>query len=252
MVGLVALVVLGVASLAGAAKDRKPPTAPRIAGPAKTEATKPTFVFSARDDTTPVAKLRYRCAFDNTVLHACSGRYSVKLLVGVHTLFAQAVDLAGNRSKVSKFVVRITAPPPPPEHPDIAKVRAATDKYHDVNVAIADGYSTTGVCVASPSRLGVMGIHYENAALQATPEVVAEKPEILLYQPAGAGLELIGVEYFRRADQGSAPKLFEQTFDGPMAGHHPAMPDHYDLHVWVWKKNPSGMYAVFNPDAKCF
>ena len=33
---------------------------------------------------------------------------------------------------------------------DLAKVRQATAKYHDVNVALADGFIQTPSCVASP------------------------------------------------------------------------------------------------------
>jgi hypothetical protein len=29
------------------------------------------------------------------------------------------------------------------------------------------------------------------------------------------------------------------------------MPIHYDLHVWLWKHNPSGLFAPFNPEASC-
>jgi hypothetical protein len=36
-----------------------------------------------------------------------------------------------------------------------------------------------------------------------------------------------------------------------MLGHAPGMPIHYDLHVWLWKHNPSGLYAPWNPDATC-
>jgi hypothetical protein len=36
-----------------------------------------------------------------------------------------------------------------------------------------------------------------------------------------------------------------------MFGHAPGMPIHYDLHVWLWKKNPSGMFAARTPDARC-
>lgn len=31
----------------------------------------------------------------------------------------------------------------------------------------------------------------------------------------------------------------------------PDMPIHYDLHVWLWKANPSGMFASWNPDVTC-
>jgi hypothetical protein len=26
---------------------------------------------------------------------------------------------------------------------------------------------------------------------------------------------------------------------------------HYDLHVWLYRENPSGMFAQFNPKVKC-
>ena len=50
------------------------------------------------------------------------------------------------------------------------------------------------------------------------------------------------------------PRLFEKPFDGPMEGHDPLMPQalhHYDLHVWLWKDNPAGMFAPTNPDVSC-
>jgi len=62
----------------------------------------------------------------------------------------------------------------------------------------------------------------------------------------------VAVEYFGDAGAGAmAPRLYGQTFDGPMAGHHPGMGVHYDLHVWVWQDNPSGTFAQFNPDVSC-
>jgi hypothetical protein len=36
-----------------------------------------------------------------------------------------------------------------------------------------------------------------------------------------------------------------------MDGHGPGMPVHYDLHVWLFKKNPRGMFAEFNPRVAC-
>jgi hypothetical protein len=47
------------------------------------------------------------------------------------------------------------------------------------------------------------------------------------------------------------PQLFGQTFQGPMPGHVPGMPWHWDLHVWVWANNPSGMFAQWNPALSC-
>jgi hypothetical protein len=39
-----------------------------------------------------------------------------------------------------------------------------------------------------------------------------------------------------------------------MAGHEPVLPEalhHWDLHVWLWKSNPSGLFSSTNPTVKC-
>ena len=53
---------------------------------------------------------------------------------------------------------------------------------------------------------------------------------------------------------GKAPKIFGQELGGPMEGHKPLMPDglhHYDLHVWLWRNNPEGVFSPTNPAVKC-
>ena len=45
-----------------------------------------------------------------------------------------------------------------------------------------------------------------------------------------------------------------QELGGPMEGHKPLMPEglhHYDLHVWLWKTNPEGVFSPTNPEVKC-
>ena len=103
-----------------------------------------------------------------------------------------------------------------------------------------------------------MGIHAVNPALMADDAIDPLRPEILLYDPKANGeLELVGVEYWKRDADGSLatnddlPSLFGRPFDGPMPGHNPAMPVHYDLHVWVAEANPSGVFALFNPALSC-
>lgn len=137
----------------------------------------------------------------------------------------------------------------------LAQVRAATAQYHNVDKALADGYVDTGECVQSPA--GTMAVHYINPALAQAP-VDENKPALLLYLPDAKGkLRLVGVEYFKAdADQNLAttedrPTLFGRPFDGPMPGHQPGMPVHYDLHVWLWAHNPAGTFALFNPRLSC-
>ena len=53
---------------------------------------------------------------------------------------------------------------------------------------------------------------------------------------------------------GKAPSILGQELGGPMEGHKPVMPDglhHYDLHVWLWKTNPEGVFSPTNPAVKC-
>jgi hypothetical protein len=151
------------------------------------------------------------------------------------------------------------AAPHPGHEPSTKKqveiVRKATERYRDVRVARRAGYEPAGECVAGPD--GGMGIHYGNARLLADPKLSIRKPEILVYEPRGERRRLVAVEYFRPDADGrldtddDRPYLFGRGFDGPMEGHEPGMPVHYDLHAWVWKHNPAGTFAQYNPRVSC-
>lgn len=140
---------------------------------------------------------------------------------------------------------------------DLQAVRAAVAKYHSYDRALADGYSIAGEpCIASPA--GTMGFHAVNPAIMRSGGMDPLRPPILLYVPRPDGtLKLAAVEYFKPdADQDLAtandrPSLFGRAFDGPMPGHNPSMPIHFDLHVWVSEYNPSGVFAMFNPELRC-
>ena len=48
--------------------------------------------------------------------------------------------------------------------------------------------------------------------------------------------------------------LCDLHLDGPMDGHAPIMPaslKHYDLHVWLWRANPAGVYSPTNAAVQC-
>lgn len=139
----------------------------------------------------------------------------------------------------------------------LQEVRAAAARYHSIEQAERAGYSVAGEpCIASPA--GTMGVHAVNAGLLADDTVDSLRPEILLYVPKANGkLELVAVEYWKAdADQNLAttddrPSLFGQVFNGPMPGHSPVMPAHYDLHARVAEANPNGVFALFNPALAC-
>jgi hypothetical protein len=98
-----------------------------------------------------------------------------------------------------------------------------------------------------------MGIHYLNPELAADAIVDPARPEILLYLPGEGTTRLVGVEYFvaAAATGGVRPEVHSAPFDGPMAGHNDQMPEHYDLHLWIWSHNPDGLTAPWNPALTC-
>ena len=138
----------------------------------------------------------------------------------------------------------------------VAQLRKDLRPYEDVTAALADGFVPGGECAWHPAY-GGMGTHYIHPGrLQRAPKV--SEPQILLYGPAeGGGLELLGAEYLvpdedgRLETDGDRPYLMGQPFDGPMPGHEPGMPVHYDLHVWTHKANPAGVFAPWNPKVSC-
>jgi hypothetical protein len=112
----------------------------------------------------------------------------------------------------------------------IKKVRKATEKYHDVENALEDGY------VQASPYVPQMGYHYVKGTL-VDGVVDPLAPEALLYIPTKKGLKLVAVEYLSTEDQ----SLFGVNFDPP----HDGLP--YTLHAWIWTPNPDGIFTDFNP-----
>ncbi len=146
---------------------------------------------------------------------------------------------------------------PPETRRQLREARHATAAFRDVHAAREAGYERASDCEADP-KYGAMGIHYANPALLADGELDIRRPEVLVYQTTRGGkLRLGALEYFRAdADQDLAtdpdrPWLFGVPFDGPMLGHNPQMPIHYDLHVWLYRHNPAGLFAMWNPSVRC-
>jgi hypothetical protein len=151
----------------------------------------------------------------------------------------------------------VTASTPAATNQALARARAATARYHDVDRALADGFVPVSPCIEAPG-VGAMGVHLLNHDRVVDGVLDPAAPEILLYLPDARGrLELVGIEYLQvDADQDTGtdddrPSLFGVPFDGPMDGHGPGEPVHYDLHVWLWKHNPAGLMAPFNAALSC-
>lgn len=153
---------------------------------------------------------------------------------------------------------------PPAASADLDVARKALAKYSDPLVAIKDGYFSTVACIDFPTGAkdgpveyppGAMGVHFLNPA-NIGPTLDATKPQVLLYETVGDKLVLTGAEWFMPVAivGDKAPSIFGQTLAGPMDGHEPIMPAslrHYDLHVWLYKDNPRGLFTSTNASVKC-
>ncbi len=151
-----------------------------------------------------------------------------------------------------------------PLSPELVAAKAALAKYTDPFVAIKDGYFSTLACMDFPTGMmdgtieypkGAMGVHFLNTA-NIGPTLDPTKPQVLIYEPVGNKLVLAAAEWFVpvAAAGGTVPSIFGQTLAGPMDGHEPIMPaslKHYDLHVWLWKDNPKGIFTSTNSAIKC-
>ena len=101
-----------------------------------------------------------------------------------------------------------------------------------------------------------MGIHFVHGALVGDGEVDALRPEALIYELKDGRLQLVGVEYVVIAEAWDAshempPTLMGQVFHYVGAPNRYRIRAFYELHVWAWKQNPSGMFTDWNPNVSC-
>lgn len=152
-----------------------------------------------------------------------------------------------------------------PDKAQIDAIRKALAKYEDPYVAVRDLYLSTVACVHYNGdkmeghmdyAKGAMGIHFVNVPSVGQP-LDPMKPNVLLYEPVGGGkLKLAGAEWLvpLTPDTKERPSLMGIPLQGPMEGHEPLIPQgftHYDLHAWLFKDNPNGMFTPTNPDVSC-
>lgn len=135
---------------------------------------------------------------------------------------------------------------------DVAQVRAATAGFHQLERAQAAGYGLVpGLdhCFENPG-VGAMGYHYINTGLLDTA-LDPLQPEALVYVPQPQGkLQLGAVEYVVPIEPWDAanteyPELFGETF---LRNDDLGI---YALHVWLFKHNPAGIFAAWNPEVSC-
>jgi len=144
----------------------------------------------------------------------------------------------------------------------LARVRRATERFHDVDAAIEAGYELGYVngdgiriiagCIADPVA-GAMGYHYFNKQLIDDLEVDPLKPEGLLYEQRPNGeLKLVAVEWVVPGAGANPPGVSEAPSVLGMEMHIlvPAV-GWYIQHAWIYKHNPSGVFSDWNPLVHC-
>jgi hypothetical protein len=147
----------------------------------------------------------------------------------------------------------------------VPAAKKATASFRKLAVAKKAGYTlelkTTPAngsvaCIEDPTA-GGMGVHMVNPKL-LDAAVGVETPEALVYSPEryGSSLELVAVEYvvdrkaWRSAGNTTAPRLFGRQF--ALITKNPfGLKPFYALHAWIWRKNPSGLLAPYNPEISC-
>jgi hypothetical protein len=172
---------------------------------------------------------------------------------------------------------------PAPGEPTLDEVRRATVRFRDVNVALAEGYirdpfnlCDTASMMGRPAALGAMGIHYVRPDLLGitgppSPRVSGtgthtdfRKPSILIYEPQKDGtLRLVAVENlvfaaaWHAAGHSEPPSFHGVRWDSMKDDPSTAIDEahmfepHYDRHVWLYRRNPNGVFAQFNPMVTC-
>jgi hypothetical protein len=142
---------------------------------------------------------------------------------------------------------------------NIADVRAATARFHDPDVALAEGYVLFYRCTEQPG-VGTMGQHYANLDLVVgDPDIDPLRPEVLVYEPKqnGDGYRLVAVEYvtiqelWAGAHGSATPTVLGQELSAVSAGNRYGMPPFFQRHVWLWEPNPNGLFADWNPNVSC-
>lgn len=182
-----------------------------------------------------------------------------------------------------KAIAALASADPGLGEPTLDEVRAATERFRDVNVALAEGYvrdpldlCDTAAMMGRPAELGAMGIHFFRPDLLGITEAPNPRvngsgvhtdflrPSILIYEPQADGsLALVAVENLVfaaswRAAGHEAPPSFHGVVYDTMADD-PATPideahlfePHHDRHVWIYRDNPNGVFAPFNPAVTC-
>jgi hypothetical protein len=138
------------------------------------------------------------------------------------------------------------------------KVRHATAKFLDINVALGEGWVPATPCVSGPDT-GAMGVHLVLPSRLDHVVLDATQPQALIYEPLPSGaMRLVGVEFIVTAPVWAVhnPPPAVPALEGNLLNYigEPnrfGLPAFYELHVWAWERNPKGTFADWNTRVTC-
>ena len=164
------------------------------------------------------------------------------------TVFAALATLSfagcviGDESTSSNGALEISAMKPS----DLVRARQATVAFHDIAVAEAAGYANSGL----PCFEG-QGFHWLKPSLLGSTDVTT--PAAVMYIPDDTGaMKLIALEWITPISSSTQQPdfLFGQTFHGPE--EEEGVPfTFFNLHVWAWEQNQTGLFSDLNPKIHC-
>ena len=144
--------------------------------------------------------------------------------------------------------------PRPNRSPLVDKVRAATERYQDINVALRETppFVFGTPCVTGPNE-GAMGVHLVRPDRIFDGVLNAEEPEALIYEPGSGGTyRFVGVEFIAAASTvAPGPSLEGHLLNYVGEPNRYGLPAFYEIHVWAWEDNPKGNFVDWNTNVSC-
>jgi hypothetical protein len=130
----------------------------------------------------------------------------------------------------------------------IATLQRVTARYHNLNIALDEGFVLLHDCEVRPGE-GPVGTVYVHMGRLLDGIIDPQTPDALIYEPRRNGRpKLVGVEFavpYGLWTSQSPPQFLGAEFQ----------PEDefgvFALHAWVWRINPEGLFAETNSRVSC-
>lgn len=209
--------------------------------------------------------------------------WTIFVLVQIDSAAAQSeVTAKADLNSTVMRVIQNTRQTNPELADELIQIYENTKRFQDVEVALAEGYiqdpmniCETAPMMGQPKFIGAMGIHYFRPDLLGITETEPRingiglhtdfrNPSVLIYEPQEDGsMELVAIEnlVFQKAWHEAVPSKkpdfmgheYFSMVDNPITDTDEAhmFEPHYDLHMYLYRENPSGLFSPFNPAVSC-